>query len=287
MEYEFLDDDMLQDLAKIVQKKPDHESFLQFHEMNVGNHILSNEYKIIADDVKKLASMDEKPLSDSIKAIVKELEMQPEFSDSDVKESVDRIRRFKDEDFSEQVDIHTLSLISRILTIDYEKVLSGQDLMDKNIALIRFLLTHDLRPKISFLRNNSEFQQIPVNLLNAIRDVAIDESLHHMLGTLRNNQLHEIVYSIRASLFQKKRWANWEKGKLYEDALKYAENQWANKGSQLMRNQMAEHITIDEKLIEEKGYDELNYEKLRDMLGPIAEKYDKLPKRGRPRKKSQ
>jgi hypothetical protein len=103
-----------------------------------------------------------------------------------------------------------------------------------------------------------------------------------MLETLHHKELHEAIFSMKGAVFQNKRWK--ELNILYEKALEYAEDQWANNGSRLTRNDMADYLTTNDRLVKSYQFDQLNYEKLRKLLAPIAKKYGKLLKRGRPSK---
>ncbi len=87
---------------------------------------------------------------------------------------------------------------------------------------------------------------------------------------------------MRAKIYQSKRWAGLNL--LYKEALNFAEDLWATKKSKRTRNEMADYIQNNKKLITEYHFNKLDSARLRKMLGPIAEKYGKLPKRGRPRK---
>jgi len=224
-------------------------------------------------------------LTEKINALADEMGIDLVWSDEELEIIVNKIKRLKKITTVDSLETGILSLVAQILTKEYKKVHRGNRLLDKNIAMMRFLLNCDLHQKVSRLQNDQEFFNISPEVLYTIRDVVIDESVSHMLETLRHEQLHEIIYCMRAKLYQNKRWA--ELNLLYKKALEYAEDLWAAKKSKKTRNEMAEYLQNDEKIIDEYNFDKLDFERLRKMLGPIAGKYGKLPKRGRPRKKSQ
>ena len=285
MSENILDDQMISELFGRLKVGKNHENFLQYYAMFADSELAKGEYDEILKEIRGLAAQATEDLAEKINAVADEMGIDLQWSDEELEIIVNKIRRLKAITKTDCPETGILSLVAQILTKEYEKAYRGDQLLDKNIAMMRFLLNCDLNQKVSQLQSNQDFFNISPEVLYTIRDVVINESVSHMLETLRHGQLHEIIYSMRAKLYQNKRWA--ELNLLYKKALEYAENLWATKKSKKTRNEMAEYLQTDEKIINEYNFDKLDFERLRKMLGPIAGKYGKLPKRGRPRKKSQ
>jgi hypothetical protein len=252
--------------------------------MFAESELAKKDHDAILNEIAELAAQATGYLAKKINAVADEMDIDLAWSDEELEIIINKIGQLKTITTTESLETGILSLVAQILTKEYEKAYRGDQLLDKNIAMMRFLLNCELNQKVSQLQNNQEFFNISPEVLYTIRDVVIDESVSHMLETLRHEQLHEIIFSMRAKIYQNKRWAGLNL--LYQEALEYAEYQWATKKSKKTRNEMAEYLQTDEKIINEYNFDKLDFERLRKMLGPIAVKYGKLPKRGRPRKKS-
>jgi len=285
MSENILDDQMISELFGRLKVGKNHENFLQYYAMFADSELVKEDHDVILKEIRELAVQASGDLAEKINAVSDELGIDLDWSDEELGIIVNKIMRLKTITKTDCPETGILSLVAQILTKEYEKAYRGDQLLDKNIAMMRFLLNCDLNQKISQLQSNQDFFNISPEVLYTIRDVVINESVSHMLETLRHGQLHEIIYSMRAKIYQNKRWA--QLNLLYEEALEYAEDLWAAKKSKKTRNEMAEYLQNDEKIIDEYNFDKLDFERLRKMLGPIAGKYGKLPKRGRPRKKSQ
>jgi hypothetical protein len=279
-----LDDQMISELLGRLKTGKNHENFLQYYSMFAESELAKKDHDAILNEIAELAAQATGYLAKKINAVADEMDIDLAWSDEELEIIINKIGQLKTITTTESLETGILSLVAQILTKEYEKAYRGDQLLDKNIAMMRFLLNCELNQKVSQLQNNQEFFNISPEVLYTIRDVVIDESVSHMLETLRHEQLHEIIFSMRAKIYQNKRWAGLNL--LYQEALEYAAYQWATKKSKKTRNEMAEYLQTDEKIINEYNFDKLDFERLRKMLGPIAVKYGKLPKRGRPRKKS-
>lgn len=285
MSENILDDQMISELLGRLKVGKNHENFLQYYAMFAESELVKEDHDVILNEITELAAQATGDLAEKINAVANEMDIDLDWSDEELEIIINKIRRLKTITTTDCPETGIISLVAQILTKEYEKAYRGDQLLDKNIAMMRFLLNCELNQKVSQLQNNQEFLNLSPEVLYTIRDVVMNESVSHMLETLRHEQLHEIIYSMRAKIYQNKRWA--ELNLLYKKALEYAEGLWATKKSKKTRNEMAEYLQNDEKIIDEYNFDKLDFERLRKMLGPIAGKYGKLPKRGRPRKKSQ
>jgi hypothetical protein len=281
MEKFYLDENMISELHNKLSSVKNHDKFIQYYEMAALVELACVDDDIVAD-IQRLASKGEKTLINKIKAVASEMEFETDWNEEEIEIIIKKIKKLADISEAYEVGTGILSLVAQILTKEYGIQYKGQELIDKNIALMRFLLNNDIKSKINKLRSNEKFYKIPPELLYTIRDIAIDESISHMLETLHHKELHEAIFSMKGAVFQNKRWK--ELNILYEKALEYAEDQWANNGSRLTRNDMADYLTTNDRLVKSYQFDQLNYEKLRKLLAPIAKKYGKLLKRGRPSK---
>ena len=280
---EFLDEAALEEFSKMLHRPKTHEDFIAMIDSAVVFNMTTAEYNEIAEDIRELASTNKKVMARKIKAVADGMDIGSECSREDMQAILKNISSLKNHDFQKTVHQGTLSLLCQILTTEYEDIYKGRDLLNRNIGLMRFLLANDLKVNLPALIARPEFEKLPAEVLFLIRDVVYPEAMSRMLETLKSRDLHNVIHSLRASAYQGKRWE--PLNRLYEAALSHADNLWAG-GSALTRNQMAEHLTSDQTLIEKYGFHDLNYDRLRDMLGPIAAKHGKLPPRGRPRVKS-
>jgi hypothetical protein len=277
-----IDEQMISELLGRLKAGKNHENFLQYYEMFADSELAKGEHDKILKEIRNLAAQATEDLAEKINSVADEMGIDLAWSDEELEIIINKIKRLKNITPTENIETGILSLVAQILTKEYENVYRGNQLLDKNIAVMRFLLNCDLNQKVSRLQNDQEFLNISPEMLYTIRDVVIDESVSHMLETLHHEQLHEIIYSMRAKIYQSKRWAGLNL--LYKEALNFAEDLWATKKSKRTRNEMADYIQNNKKLITEYHFNKLDSARLRKMLGPIAEKYGKLPKRGRPRK---
>jgi hypothetical protein len=276
-----LDETDLRELSKLFGRKLTREDFLQAMESAVVFDMTTAEYNEVVEDIRSLASMDKQVLKNKVEAVAAAFNIDLEFSPKEMKVVLGKLEALKDHDYSKPVEQDLLAWVCRMLTVEYESQYKGQAQLDKDVAMMRFFLADDLRSKLAMLKARPEFEKLPPEVLFLIRDVVFDEATGQMLETLKSGDLHELIHSIKSGLYQGRRWVN--QRRLYQTALKYADDLWAG-GSKLTMNKMAEHLQQDETLIEDFGFDKLYYEKLCDLLRPVAAKHGKLPPRGRPRK---
>jgi len=274
-----LDKKVLEEFSRILTGKLTHEGFLQTMESAVVLDMTTAEYKEVADDIKALASEDNGALKEKIEKVATAMNIGLDFSAEEMIIVLGKLGALKDHDYSKPIQQGLLALVCQILTVEYESRYKGQSLLDKDISMMRFFLANELRLKLAKLKAYPEFTKLPPEVLSLIRDVVFDEATGQMLETLRNSGLHELIYSIKGTLFQGKRWQ--DRNRLYQAACKYADEEWI-KGSQMTRNRMADYLHGDKSLHEKYQFGDLNYDKLRKRLGPIAAKHGKLPRRGRP-----
>jgi hypothetical protein len=280
MKKRLFDETALEELSKMMlERKPTLEDFLQVVESGTVFDMTTAEYNEVVEDIRALASMDKKALKNKVEAVAAAMNMGLEFSKGEMKVVLDKLRALKDHDYSKPIERDLLAWVCRILTVEYESRHKGQARLDKDIAMTRFLLANDLRVNLGKLKAHPEFEKLPPEVLFLTRDVVFDEATASMLEILKSGDLHELIHSIKSGLYQGKRWES--QRRLYQTALKYADDLWAE-GSKLTMNKMAEHLQQDEKLIEDFRFDKLYYDKLCDLLRPVAAKYGKLPPKGRP-----
>ena len=283
MEEGILDKTDLEELSKRFNRELTLQDFVDTMESGVVFNMTTDQYNEIIEDIRDLASLDEEVLREKIEKTAEDMHIGMEFSGEEMKKVLGQFRALKEYDYSKPVPQALLAFVCQILTVEYESRYKSQPLLDKNIKMMRFLLWNDLRLKMALLKSRPEFQEIPSEVLFLIRDVVFDEATGQMLETLKNENLHELIHRIRASFYQGKRWES--KKRLYDAALKHADDLWAE-GNTLERNQMADYIMFDETLHTNYVFADLNYDELRKRLKPLAEKYGRLPPRGRPRRPS-
>jgi hypothetical protein len=276
-----LDETDLKELSKALEGEPMREDFLQAVESGTVFDMTTAEHNEVVEDIRALASMDKQALKNKVEAVTAALNIDLAFSPKEMKVILSKLQALKNHDYSTPIERDLLAWVCRMLTVEYESHYKGQARLNKEVAMMRFFVANDLRLGLAKLKAHPEFGKVPPEVLFLIRAVVFDEATASMLETLKSGSLHELIYSIRASLYRGEGWEG--KNRTYQTALKYAGHEWA-KGSKLTRNKMAEHLINDEDLDKKYGFGDLYYERLRDLLKPIAEKYGKLPPRGRPRK---
>lgn len=280
MELTRSDKKMVSDYFENLAPARSRQNFIQYFEMLI-EYGMDDQDGDVTEDIKRIANEEEDKLIEKINAVATDMDCGIEWSEGEISGIVRKIRALAGISRSRVGDIGILSLVAQILVKEYGELYKGQELIDKNIALMRYLLSYDLRKNLGTLVNNSDFQNVSAELLYLVKDIAVAEAIFHMLGTFHNKDLHEAIFSMRGAVFQNKRWA--PLNQVYAKALKIADDLWA-RGSRLTRNEMADYLSTDDRLISTHRFDELNYERLRKELGVIAKKYGKLPKRGRPSK---
>jgi hypothetical protein len=277
-----LDETDLKELSKALEREPTREAFFQAVESGTVFDMTTAEHNEAVEDIRALASMDKRELKNKVETAAVALNIDLEFSPKEMNVVLGKLQALKNHDYSTPIERDLLAWVCRMLTVEYESHYKGQARLNKEVATMRFLLANDLRVNLGKLKSHPEFEKLPPDVLFLIRDVVFDEATSGMLETLKSGSLHELIYSIRASLYRGEGWE--DLNRLYKTAVDYADKLWGE-GSQFTRNEMAEHLRKDETLKKRYGFWVLKYDRLRDLLRPVAAKYGRIPPRGRPRKK--
>ena len=121
----------------------------------------------------------------------------------------------------------------------------------KHNAVLHFLLTHRLEENILQLRNSRALEIIPLQLANNLAELGKIKSCLMMTELFKHKQLHEIVYTIKSSQYQNKRWE--ESQQTYDDAVNTAKLLWKN-GCRLKSSKMINHLmSLDEQEFPEQA----------------------------------
>lgn len=286
-----MDESLFHDLEEIFTGERSHETFLEFYNFTTKSFKLTPEYVAIIKDIKSLTSMDKSELEKRIKNAnfdiknfnnAEEDSKHEEYFDKawsgiDLKSEIDFLKKMPLDNLSpDETNLGSIFLLGKILAVEYEAKLSGEELLLKNKALAQFLTNTSMEFNLKKLISSSEFLDISIDLIYKIRDIGADHSLFESSETLQNNQLQDLMHKIISSRSHDQRYS--EIRSKYEFAVDDADFLWGEEGSTYTINKMVEY------LLTKKKYTILSPKALREKIHPIAEKYDKIPGRGRPRK---
>lgn len=287
-----MDESLFLEFEKFLNGDQSHESFIQFYKFRIEALKITPEYLEVVEDIKLLISLDESELEKKIINLFSEIENFPTYdenetqeenieaiwSEIDLKKNIEYIKKLPMDNLSpDETNLSFLFLLGKILTADYEARFKGEQLLSKNTALVQYLINIRMEFNFKKLISLPEFQDMPIDLVYKIRDLGADHFLSDSTETLQNKQLQELLHKIIASHSVNKRHAKRQND--YESAVDYAEYLWSVEGRAHTINEMVEH------LLNKKQYEHLFERSLREKIYKTAQKYKKIPPRGRPPKK--
>ncbi|MBT4288105.1 MAG: hypothetical protein HOJ48_07955 [Desulfobacula sp.] len=287
-----MDESLFHDLEEIFTGERSHETFLEFYNFTTKSFKLTPEYVAIIKDIKSLTSMDKSELEKRIKNAnfdiknfnnAEEDSKHEEYFDKawsgiDLKSEIDFLKKMPLDNLSpDETNLGSIFLLGKILAVEYEAKLSGEELLLKNKALAQFLTNTSMEFNLKKLISSSEFLDISIDLIYKIRDIGADHSLFESSETLQNNQLQDLMHKIISSRAVNKRHA--KRQNKYDYAIDDAQYLWGEQGDTRNINEMVTY------LLSQKKYSSLSERSLRKKIHDTAQKYDKIPRRGRPRKK--
>jgi len=260
-----------------------HEKFIQFYKYTIESWKLTPEYLDILNDIKSVINLDELKLKNKIKYIFFEIEKFTGHEEdaslkNEIEKNIEDIKKLSPDKLSiDDKNLDSLNLIGKILVLEYEAKFKSEseNLLSKNIALTQFLINTKSELNFGKLINSPELYKIPIDLVYKIRDLGSDLGLLNILETLENNQLQKLIHSITSSQAHDPRYS--EKRKTYEFAVDDADLLWGEE-SAFTINEMVVYLRT------QKKYAGISKKSMRAKIHPIAEKYGKIPGRGRPRK---
>ena len=288
----YMDESLFHDLEEIFTGERSHETFLEFYNFTTKSFKLTPEYIAIIKDIKSLTSMDKSELEKRIKNAnfdiknfnnAEEDSKHEEYFDKawsgiDLKSEIDFLKKMPLDNLSpDETNLGSIFLLGKILAVEYEAKLSGEELLLKNKALAQFLTNTSMEFNLKKLISSSEFLDISIDLIYKIRDIGADHSLFESSETLQNNQLQDLMHKIISSRAVNKRHA--KRQNKYDYAIDDAQYLWGEQGDTRNINEMVTY------LLSQKKYSSLSERSLRKKIHDTAQKYDKIPRRGRPRKK--
>jgi hypothetical protein len=279
------------DLDKIFGGKPSHDKFLQSYELTINSWKKTSEYLTVLDDIKFLIDIDAQELRKKIKHVLEndglfdynkennkaEKDNQVSWFEKLINELYDKIKDLSPDSLSIGLkNLDLLNLMIKILIFNYEDKFQKTILQDKNIALVKFSQIIQMELNFEKLVNAEDFENIPIELIFNIQNMSNSNTLFNICETMNNEELQKLSHSIISSRGHDVRYE--KKRDTYEYAIDDTEYLWGEEKSQLNINQMVEE------LLSMKKYKMLSGKTLRTKIHSTAQKYDKIPPRGRPRK---
>ena len=278
-----MDESLFLEFDKFLGGDQSHDKFTQFYMFKIESLKITPEYLEVVEDIKFLTNLDESELEKKIKTLFSEIETQEKnieviWSEIDLKKNIEYIKKLPMDNLSpDETNLSFLFLLGKILVVDYEASFKGEQLLSKNLALVQYLINIRMEFNFKKLISSSEFQNIPIDIVCKIRDLGADHFLSDSTETLQNKQLQELLHKIIASHSVNKRHAKRQND--YESAVDHAEYLWGKEKRAHTINEMVEH------LLNKKQYEHLFDRTLRGKIRKTAQKYNKIPPRGRPPKK--
>ena len=287
-----MDESLFLEFDKFLDDDQSHDKFTQFYMFKIESLKITPEYLEVVEDIKFLTNLDESELEKKIKTLFSEIENLPTYdeneiqeenieviwSEIDLKKNVEYIKKLPMDNLSpDETNLNFLFLLGKILVVDYEASFKGEQLLSKNTALVQYLINIKMEFNFKKLISLPEFQDIPIDIVYKIRDLGADHFLSDSTEILQNEQLQDLLHKIIASHAVNKRHAKRQND--YESAVDHAEYLWGKEKRTHTINEMVEH------LLNKKQYEHLFDRSLREKIKKTAQKYNKLPPRGRPPKK--
>ncbi len=280
------------ELDKVFGKeKHSHKTFIQFYNFTIKSFKGTPEYSSIIKDMKSLISMSESELEKRIKNVTFSIKnfnnaegvnkdeelLNDAWSGIDLKSEIDFLKKLQFENLSpNDTNLDFIFLLGKILVAEYEVKFRGDELLHKNKALVQFLTNINMELNFKKLISFPEFQNLPIDIIYKIRDIGTDHSLFDSTETLQNNQLQELMHKIISSRSRSKGHAKRQNN--YESAVDDAQYLWGEQDDTQNINEMVTY------LLSKKKYGSLSERSLRKKIHETAQKFNKIPGRGRPRK---
>ena len=256
-----MDESLFHDLEEIFTGERSHETFLEFYNFTTKSFKLTPEYIAIIKDIKSLTSMDKSELEKRIKNAnfdiknfnnAEEDSKHEEYFDKawsgiDLKSEIDFLKKMPLDNLSpDETNLGSIFLLGKILAVEYEAKLSGEELLLKNKALAQFLTNTSMEFNLKKLISSSEFLDISIDLIYKIRDIGADHSLFESSETLQNNQLQDLMHKIISSRAVNKRHA--KRQNKYDYAIDDAQYLWGEQGDTRNINEMVTYLLSQKKI---------------------------------------
>ncbi len=285
-----MDESLYIEFEKFLNGDQSHDNFIQFYMSKIESLKVTPEYLEVVEDIKLLTNLDESELEKKIKALFSDIEIFPGtgenetqeknieavWSEIDLKKNIDFIKKLPMDNLSsDETNLNFIFLLGKILVVDYEANFKGEQLLSKNTALVQYLINIRMEFNFKKLISLPKFQDIPIDIVYKIRDLGADHLLSESTETLQNDQLENLMHKIIASHAVNKRHAKRQSN--YEYAVDDAEYLWGE-GNTKTINEMVKF------LLSQTKYINLSEKSLRKKIHETAQKYNKIPPRGRSRK---
>lgn len=150
------------------------------------------------------------------------------------------------------------------------RLYKGQEFLSKWFSLNAFLLAHEIKARVNLIRNKylpkrTKNRPLP-SLFQSGYALGVCRGAMELLDTLKNPFFQQFIHNALSSTFVSRRYTKEDARHL--QAQKRAHDRWKN-GNTLWHHEMAKDLR------EKEGFSDIEYDKLKTLLLPVAVPYKK------------